>query len=319
MQSWYAARFHLDWLGREELARRTAEATYALTSPQPLGAAVTLAALQRREGRTPLDDIRKRHHRACLELDDWPGAEADFERLRAMNADTARVWHQRAWAMLARARQQQVLGEACLVPGRSLSPFGQVLSLWPRGQDDASAFRRVCADMAVRFPAPTDAATADLLARTRLLIADGLTETDTTRLEKFARTARDSKPDSAAYLETYGAALYRSGELLDRAGQASAAAAKFRAAVEQLDAAVKEHNEGGSVWQQCFLSMAHQRLGHVQEGRNRLRDAVRKMKEAKHPPWESRVEWHLLRQEAEITLGWRVPDAPVVQKREPKP
>src|SRR5262249_55246954 len=70
MKDWYAARFHLVWLGREERARQLAEASCALTSPCFLGTAVTLAVLQHREGRAPLNDIRKRHHRACLELGD---------------------------------------------------------------------------------------------------------------------------------------------------------------------------------------------------------------------------------------------------------
>jgi len=304
VKSWYAARFHLDRLGREELARQRAEAVSGLTSPQPLGAVATLAALQQREGRTPLEDIHHRHYRACLELDDWSGAEADFERLRAMNADTAKVWHQRAWAMLAQARQQQVFGVASLIPGQGGSALRLVLGLSPLSQVDTAAFRHVYDEMAARFPAPTDAATADILAYTRLLVADGLTEADTARLEQLAKTALDSKPDSEAYLETYGAALYRAGQVLDRVGK-KPADAKFREAVEQLD------GKGGSVWQQCFLAMAHHRLGHVEEARAWLTKAVRQIEAAKNSGWEERVQWHFLRQEAETTLGWRVPEASV--------
>jgi hypothetical protein len=204
----------------------------------------------------PLDDIRKRFSRACyaasLARGDWAGAEADFRRSRAMSADTAEMWHHRAWAMLAWSRQRQALGGACLLPGQD-SPLGRALSLWPRGPDDTSAFRQVYAEMAERFPAPADAATADSVAWTRLLLADGLTEADTARLEQFSKTARDSKPDSDGYLETYGAALYRSGQLLDRAGNGPAAAAKFDQAIEQLDAAANKTGEASSVWQDCQM------------------------------------------------------------------
>jgi hypothetical protein len=181
--------------------------------------------------------------------------------------------------------------------------LGLVLSLWAPRPADTSAFHRVCAAMAERFADPKDATTADHLARTRLLIADGLTEADTARLEKLGKRGRDSKPDNAARLETYGAALYRSGQVLHEAGQAPAAAAKYREALKQLEAAVKNNGKEGSVWQQCFLAMTHQRLGHASEARVWLDKAVGQIKHAKNPDWESRVEWHYLRQEAERTLG----------------
>jgi hypothetical protein len=305
--SWYAARFHLDRLGRDELALQTTEACNSLTAPLPLGAAVTLAALQQREGRTPLGHIRHRHYRACyctcLELDDWAAAEGDFARLRELKADTIGVWHQRAWAMLAQARCQKVVGVACIVQGQGPFPLGLLLSLWAPRPADTSAFRRVCAAMVERFADRNDATTREQLARTRLLIADELTEADTARLEQLGKIARDSQPDSAGALETYGAALYRSGQALHEAGQAAAAAAKYREAVGQLKAAVGNNGGKGTVWQHCFLAMAHHRLGHVAEAQAWLQKAAAQIEQAKEPGWESRVQWHYLHQEAARTLG----------------
>src|SRR5262249_1550511 len=154
--------------------------------------------------------------------------------------------------------------------------------------------------MAEHFPAPSDAETADDLAWTRLLIADGLTEADTARLEKLAKTARGSKPGSEAYLEPYGAGLYPSGQPLPADGKAPAAAAKFREALEQLNAAVKENGKGGSVWQHCFLAMAYHRLGQVEQARDWLTKAVRQIEGAKNTGWEARLMSHSLREEAEI-------------------
>lgn len=106
----------------------------------------------------------------------------------------------------------------------------------------------------------------------------------------------DSKPDSAVYRETYGAALYRAGT--------------FPEAIEQLKIAVEKTGEGGSAWQQLFLAMAHHRLGNQQEARDSLTRVVRQIEAGlaeKHPGFEKWVEWHYLRAEAEATLNWRVP------------
>jgi tetratricopeptide (TPR) repeat protein len=313
LANWFAARFHLAQLGREELALQTAEVASALTSPHALGGAATLAALEQREGRSWLGEIWQRHYRACLELEDWAGAEDNFGRLRDSKADNSYYWHKRAWAMLVQARRQEMLQAvtqaAVCPPGQGPVPLAILLTLWPRGQADTSAFQRVCSAMAERFPAPKLTSTAVNLAWTRLLVGDELTESDTARLEKLARFALDSNTEDQGYLETYGAAIYRCGQVLHGAGKPNAAGPLFRNALVFLEAAVKKQGKGGSVWQQCFLAMTHHRLGNVEEARAWLTKAVRQIEQAKSPGWESRVEWYYLREEAERTLGWRVPRA----------
>jgi uncharacterized protein HemY len=97
-----------------------------------------------------------------------------------------------------------------------------------------------------------------------------------------------SAPEDASYLETLGAALYRAGE--------------FKAAVEHLARAMEKRQNGGTVWQELFLAMAHHRLGEAEEGRAWQQKALRQIEESKNPAWEDRVCWQHLRQEAEQTL-----------------
>jgi tetratricopeptide (TPR) repeat protein len=228
--------------------------------------------------------------------------EADFQRLRAAQADTPLLWHRRAWGRLHQVRREFLLTaseSATAVQPFAFAPWSSVLPLRPRGTD-TEEFRRVCDEMAKRFPEPKDAETAYYLARTRLLVGDGLDATRRARLKELAKSAVDREPDNDAYRETYGAALYRAG--------------KFQQAVEQLKLAVGKQGEGGgSVWQQVFLAMAHHRLRDEKEARKWLTQAVRQIekKREKEPGWEMLIQWHYLRAEAETTLGWRVPPAAV--------
>jgi hypothetical protein len=65
---------------------------------------------------------------------------------------------------------------------------------------------------------------------------------------------------------------------------------------------VVRHGKGGSVRTQLFLALAHQRLGHPAEAKTWLAGAVKQFEATKSPPWEDRVFWRHLRQEAEDLL-----------------
>jgi WD40 repeat protein/serine/threonine protein kinase len=293
---WEDAAWFLEACLHRETALRADEALSGTSSPLPVGAAATLLALRQREGRVEVADLLERHHRACLGAWRSDQAEADFRRLRAAQGDTPAVWHRRAWGMLHRARRQEILlaaaESAAAAPPCGFGPWSAVIPLWPR-RADTRAFRRVCDEMAERFAEPKDAATADWLAWTRLLVGDGLDAAQKDRLEKLAKFAVDSAPDDRSFPEAYGAALYRAG--------------KFPQAVQHLK--VKKEDNGGSVWQQMFLAMAHHRLGNDQEARDWLTKAARQIEKnsKERHGWEDEVVWHYLREEAETTLGWRVP------------
>jgi hypothetical protein len=298
---WVSAARFLEGCWHREAALRAAESFSGASSPLPVGAAATFLALRQREGRVEPADLLARHHRACLELARWNEAEADFQRLRAAQADTPLLWHRRAWGRLHQVQVEVLLTaseSATAVQPFAFAPWSSVLP-WRHRGTDTEEFRRVCDEMAKRFPEPKDAETAYYLARTRLLVGAGLDATQRARLEELVKSAVDREPDNDAYRETYGAALYRTD--------------KFQQAVEQLKLAVGKQGEGGSVWQQVFLAMAHHRLRDDFLARSWLTQAVRQIekKGEKEPGWETLVQWHYLRAEAETTLGWRVPPADV--------
>jgi WD40 repeat protein len=295
---WEDAAWFVAGCRQQETGLQAAEALCGFSAPQALGGLATLAGLRWREGRVELADLLERHHRACLELGRWDEAEPDFRQLRAARADTPSLWQRRAWALLSKARQQELGAAAASISGLqpfAFAPWSSLNPLWPRDAD-TMAFRRVCAEMDKRFPEPKDPGTASTLSRTRLLVGDGLDKAQLDRLVRLAKLAVDRKPDSVEYRATYGAALCRAG--------------KFQAAVEQLSGPAKKQGADGSVWQQTFLALAQHRLGKLQDARDALTRAVRQMEtqsKSRRPAWYERMECDFLRAEAEVTLGWRVP------------
>jgi tetratricopeptide (TPR) repeat protein len=295
--SWYSARFHLDWLLKEERERQAVEAANLLTSPTALDCAANFLALPSGEGRTSLADILARRQRARLELDDLDSAEEDFRLLRAMNEDTLTTWHRHAWGQLAKARQSRMLQVVTEVVGlgsaTGSAPLAVTVTLWPRGTPNLVGFRKACEDMDRRFQDSKDAGAVHSIAWTRLLIGEALTYEEKHRLLELAKYASDAKPDSSAYRESYGAALFRAG--------------KFQEAIDKLKISAEKSANAKTVSHQYFLAMAHHRLGHDEEARAWLTKAVRQIEAEKNPTWESRVVSYYLRLEAEATLAWRVP------------
>ena len=105
---WYSARFHLTWVLKEETARQTAELTSGVNAPLPFGAAPNLVALQTREGRISIAEIHRHHCRACVELGDWTGADADLARLRPISAGNPEIEKLHTWAKAKKAHQRAI-------------------------------------------------------------------------------------------------------------------------------------------------------------------------------------------------------------------
>jgi tetratricopeptide (TPR) repeat protein len=297
---WYAAAWHLERAIRQETALRANEAVSVLLPP--LLSASTLVGLRRWKGRVELGALLSWQRRAYLELGRWAEAEAVFLRLRVLNADVLWHWYARAWSRLAQARQERARAAAANIAAgaqyHGFMPWPVIMPLPSWCSDsDTVAFRKVCAEMVARFPSPTDPATANALAWTRLLVGDGLNALEIAQLAKLAKLAVDAKPKSSAYRETYGAALYRLGH--------------YDHAVRHLEIAIRGQGKGGTVWQNMFLAMALHRLDDRKDARKWLTKAVRQIerreKAKNRPDWDDRVQWHYLREEAERTLGWRVP------------
>jgi tetratricopeptide (TPR) repeat protein len=193
--------------------------------------------------------------------------------------------------------------------GSASQPAGSVstaLGLLPR-RLDTTAFRRLYAQMEQQFPDPKDSSTIDALVRMRLLVADGFDGKKAARLVNLAKKNSNQHPENADYRETYGAALYRAGRSKEAVAQLTQA---FRIAVLKgrtyiAPGEVYNRWAGATVWQKCFLAMAHHRLGNKAEAREWLQKAVQQIEKTKNPSWETWLQHSLLRSEAEEVLRSR--------------
>jgi WD40 repeat protein len=109
------------------------------------------------------------------------------------------------------------------------------------------------------------------------------------RVVELAEQLRKGNPAGAAPLEILGAALLRAGRYPDT--------------VARLNEAVEKQKQGGTVWTQLFLTMAHHRLGDTDKAKHWLRQADAQMKKRpddKDAPinWQERPRDQKLRQEA---------------------
>jgi hypothetical protein len=114
------------------------------------------------------------------------------------------------------------------------------------------------------------------------------------RVVELAEQLQKSNPDGAAPLEILGAALFRAGRHPD--------------AVARLNEAVGKQKQGGTVWTQLFLAMAHHRRGDTDKARDWLRQAdaqMKKRQDDRDAPinWQERLRDQKLRQEAADLLN----------------
>jgi tetratricopeptide (TPR) repeat protein len=154
------------------------------------------------------------------------------------------------------------------------------------GGGDRTAYRTQCRRMLDRFGQTGDPRTAGLVAW--LAALQPVPQDEVESILRLARLAVEKEPDSFAYRETLGAALYRAG--------------RFAEAVKELDAAVEKNKQDSSVWMQLFLALAHHCLQHTDTAQEWLTKAVQQIEDTKDPGWQDRVRWRVLRQEAEDLL-----------------
>ncbi len=169
---------------------------------------------------------------------------------------------------------------------------------------DVGAYRQTCASMLRRFEKTEDAKTASNVLMACVLRDDALA--DTAPLLRLARVAAPSW-----HFGTYarGAALYR--------------AARYEESIRCFEAEAKPFRP--RPWDWCFLAMGHSRLGHADEARRCLAEAVAWREEANRQElndltgtrpawgdWHEPVVYPLLVREAEALLreaGQKPPDA----------
>ncbi len=157
---------------------------------------------------------------------------------------------------------------------------------------DRQAYGRICAAVVEKFGATKDPALANAAAWVCALAPEALA--DLKPAVELARAAVKGNEKDAGVRNTLGALLHRAGLLEE--------------AVKELNEAIRLSDRGGSALDFLFLAMAHRRLGETDEAKKALDQAVRAAE--KNPPvwWSERLEWQLLRGEAEQLLKEDPPD-----------
>jgi WD40 repeat protein len=121
---------------------------------------------------------------------------------------------------------------------------------------------------------------------------------DPAKLVQLMDRAVKAEPKTYPFLNTRGAVLYRAG--------------RFEDAIRQLEDAIQLHGQGGSFEDHVFLAMARFRLSKMEQARADLKRALELYDEGlkRGTPaadWSRRVEWPLLRKEAEALLQEKKP------------
>jgi serine/threonine protein kinase/Flp pilus assembly protein TadD len=281
---WYAAG--LAWMEQyastnEELRRFRAEAAHLLQQPEGSGGLRAPA---------PGEDL----HLWSLVLEADPGAAWAYQRRGNVYAERGQ-WD-KASADYGKAAANQ-----------AADPYPCYLQALVRLHlGDRTGYRKACAGMLERFgkaekPAATNLA---FVVWSSVLAADAVD--DYAGPVQLAEKLAAAQPKDLHHLSTLGAALYRAG--------------RFEEAVQRLSqvhASHKPADEGrlGIAYTWCFLAMAHHRLGHAEEARHWLAEALGQTGQAPQQqppgatggapvPWNRRVTLQLLRREAEaLTKG----------------
>jgi WD40 repeat protein/tetratricopeptide (TPR) repeat protein len=177
------------------------------------------------------------------------------------------------------------------------------------GVGDEKGYRRTCADLLERFGKTENQKIANNVAWVCSYAPDAVPDL-TPAVELAAKVAR-SHPKKYAVLNTEGAILFRAG--------------KYAEAVARLNAACKEHPRGGGPFDYLLLALAHHRLKHDGEARDRLKEGLRltelaeegKLDDPTLPMplfWIQRLELQILRREAEKVVE-TIPAIPERRRR----
>jgi tetratricopeptide (TPR) repeat protein len=255
------------------------------------------------DGSPPPDDPRLHALRARAFAGlRWPSrAEVEYaEVLKAWPHDRQIRFEahvNRAQSLVHLGQWRQAAGE--FTRASELQP--EVAFLWRHraiallAAGDLDGYRQTCASMIQRFEKTTDAKTASNVLMACVLREDALA--DTAPLLPLARVAAPSW-----HFGTYarGAAMYRAG--------------RYEESVRCFEAEAKAFRP--RAWEWCFLALGHSRLGHADEARRCLAEAVAWIEAADKQElddltgtrpawgdWDEPVVYPLLVREAEALLS----------------
>jgi WD40 repeat protein/Tfp pilus assembly protein PilF len=258
-----------------ELEQAEADLTLALKStPRPRDALLSRGAVRARLGR-------------------WAEASDDYSQALELSDQGAAAWRLRGQARAELGQWDKAVVD--LTQAVERAPTGRrersYLAVAHLGRGDLPAYRLACVSAYERLHQSDTPNDWNSLSWICSLTGDAAVEP--ARLVQLMDRAVAAEPKTYAFLNTRGVALYRAG--------------RYEDAVRQLTDAVALHGERGSFEDWVFLAMARSRLGKADQAREDLAQAVKLYDEhmkpakpgSKPPDWSVRVEWQLLRKEAE--------------------
>jgi WD40 repeat protein/serine/threonine protein kinase/tetratricopeptide (TPR) repeat protein len=154
---------------------------------------------------------------------------------------------------------------------------------------DLAAYRRTCASMVQRFAETEDLSEANTLAWTCALAPAALPQEGLLQVMNLLEDRLAADPRDEASLGTLGAIAYRADHL--------------QKAVQKLTTVVKGKGEGGTVEDRLFKAMTNFRLKRVKEAKRLLNRAHKLIANGKPDGWEQKVQWEILRAEADALIG----------------
>ncbi len=229
----------------------------------------------------------------------WDQALADRGEVVRLQPKQSASWAQRGAAYAAAQKWDQAAADLAkaieLKPDQPTPWYHQALLALRAG--DSKGYRQACAGVLDRFGRSNRPADIELVVWTCVMGPDAV--------GNFAPLIELAKKNAAANPKDY-AALRALGAVLYRAGQHEAAA-------ERLTEAAPLRAKDQPPYDWLFLALAHQRLGQIEQARQRLAQAdkwIQQIKEEKDKPngslrlrWNQRVTWEILHGEAQAALA----------------
>jgi tetratricopeptide (TPR) repeat protein len=250
-------------------------------------------------------------------------ARVDFDKALQLDPTQPLFWAWRASFHAQHARWNE-----------TVTDFSKLIELQPECMDcwyqrclarlgggQVDEYRRDCREMLQRFGQTDKAGDRYWVAWACVLAPDATTDWATA--VGLAEKTLQNDPQSATYLNTFGAVLYRAGRYDEALTRLSEAAALFQEPSEAIK------SPPASPW--FFLAMTQHRLGHAEEAKQWLDKAVTRtdiiFAEADRGTadlsWDRRLTLKLLRDEAAALLGVTLPTvepapAPAAKEEEAK-
>ncbi len=267
-----APRWHLDQIAEQERAGFVFGVSFHLGC---------LSSIEPTRG-----DLHFRRGLALNQLGKTAEAKQAFEKALALKQGLSEVGQVYAHAELGQWQQAAPRLARVIAAPNAHPSFWHAYALLQLQLGERREYSNTCATALQRFGKAASPQVANAVASLCALAPDAVP--DLAPAVKLAQAAVRSLPRDSTARSTLGAILYRAG--------------KYKEAVSDLSEASKRNDKGRTAINFVFLAMAHHQLGQPEDARKWLEKAVQAAEQAPPTDWTKRLEWRILRREAEQLL-----------------